>query len=173
VEPIIRPGTLDDVDAVLALIDAARSFMRAQGNAKQWANGYPSRVNVLDDIAHDALMICEDASSGEIAGAFCMQTWPEHTYRRIFEGTWPDEMPYGTIHRIVSASPGQGIGSFCLRWAQERFGCLRADTHADNAPMQAALQRAGFVRCGIVYMDDGSPRIAFFWKREPTAPRTA
>ena len=36
-----------------------------------------------------------------------------------------------------------------------------ADTHADNAVMQRLLEGAGFVRCGIIYTDDGSPRIAY------------
>lgn len=164
-ELVIRKGSAVDVDGVLALFDGARAFMRANGNLVQWANGYPARADVESDIAHDALMICEDALTGEMVAAFCMQTWPEYTYAQIFEGAWPDEMPYGTVHRLACKYQGKGIGAFCLRWAQERFGWLRADTHADNIPMQAALARAGFAYCGIVYMDDGSPRKAFFWRR--------
>ena len=110
-------------------------------------------------------MVCEDSATGEIVAAFCMQTWPEHTYVEIFDGAWPDQMPYGTVHRLASKYQGKGIGRFCLDWAKERFGTLRADTHESNIPMQRALEGAGFTRCGIVYMDDGSPRIAFHWKR--------
>ena len=168
----MRAGTLDDVDEVLALFDGARSFMRTQGNTTQWVNSYPSRENVLNDIAHDALRVCEDAKTGEMVAAFCMQTWPEHTYADIFEGSWPDQMPYGTVHRLACKYQGKGIGKICLRWAQEQFGVLRADTHADNTPMQRALIGAGFTYCGIVYMDDGTPRLAFHWKRShcPVCP---
>ena len=161
----IRKGAAEDVDEVLALFDSARRFMRANGNTTQWVNGYPSRSNVLDDIAHDALMVGEDTDTGELVAAFCMQTWPEHTYVEIFDGSWPDQMPYGTVHRLASKYQGKGIGKQCLRWAQERFGTLRADTHADNVPMQMALEGAGFTRCGTVYMDDGTPRIAYHWRR--------
>ena len=38
---------------------------------------------------------------------------------------------------------------------------LRIDTHADNAPMQHVLEKAGFARCGTIYCQDGSPRVAF------------
>ena len=50
-----------------------------------------------------------------------------------------------------------------LRGVEARGGCahLRADTHADNAPMLRLLPALGFVRCGVVRVADGSPRIAF------------
>ena len=38
---------------------------------------------------------------------------------------------------------------------------LRIDTHEDNKVMQHVLEKYGFVRCGIVYVSDGSPRIAY------------
>ena len=38
---------------------------------------------------------------------------------------------------------------------------LRIDTHEDNKVMQHVLEKYGFVRCGIVYVPDGSPRIAY------------
>ena len=161
----IRAGEAGDIDEVLALFDGARRFMRSIGNTVQWVNGYPSRTNVEDDIARNAIMVCEDAATGEIVAAFCMQTWPEHTYAEIFDGAWPDQMPYGTVHRLASKYQGKGIGGFCLDWAKDRFGTLRADTHESNIPMQRALEGAGFTRCGIVYMDDRSPRVAFHWKR--------
>ncbi len=121
----IRSGGAADIDEVLALFDGARRFMRANGNTTQWVNGYPSRANIEDDIARDALMVCEDQDTGELVAAFCMQTWPEHTYTEIFEGAWPDQMPYGTVHRLGCKYQGRGIGKFCLRWAQEHFGALR------------------------------------------------
>ena len=43
---------------------------------------------------------------------------------------------------------------------------LRIDTHADNLPMQGASMKAGFERAGVVYVSDGTPRVAFDWLRE-------
>jgi RimJ/RimL family protein N-acetyltransferase len=38
---------------------------------------------------------------------------------------------------------------------------IRIDTHRDNAIMQHLLEKNGFVKCGIIYVEDGSPRIAY------------
>ena len=38
---------------------------------------------------------------------------------------------------------------------------LRIDTHEDNRIMQRAVEKLGFHRCGIIYVSDGSPRIAY------------
>ena len=111
------------------------------------------RVGVMPDMTSDPIV-------GKIENIV-----NENTYVEIFDGAWPDQMPYGTVHRLASKYRGKGIGRFCLDWAKERFGTLRADTHESNIPMQRALDGAGFTRCGVVYMDDGSPRVAFHWKR--------
>ncbi len=51
-------------------------------------------------------------------------------------------------------------------FAKERADHLRIDTHEDNLPMQGASIKAGFERVGIVYVSDGTPRVAFDWLRE-------
>ena len=38
--------------------------------------------------------------------------------------------------------------------------------HRDNRPMQKALHKFGFRQCGIVYMEDGTERVAFDFLRE-------
>ena len=40
-------------------------------------------------------------------------------------------------------------------------GNLRIDTHEKNIPMQGCLAKNGFARCGIIYLEDGDPRIAY------------
>lgn len=37
---------------------------------------------------------------------------------------------------------------------------VRIDTHRDNHAMQRLLLRNGYVRCGIIYLESGSERIA-------------
>ena len=51
--------------------------------------------------------------------------------------------------------------SACLDWCTARASQLRADTHADNKVMQHLLEKHGFVRCGIIYVSNGTPRIAY------------
>lgn len=38
---------------------------------------------------------------------------------------------------------------------------LRADTHRDNLPMQRVLEKAGFSLRGVIYVEDGSERLAY------------
>ena len=42
---------------------------------------------------------------------------------------------------------------------------MRIDTHAENLPMQRALEKAGFTPCGMIYLiggrEDGDPRLAY------------
>ena len=38
---------------------------------------------------------------------------------------------------------------------------LRIDTHQDNKVMQHVVEKHGFTRRGIIYIADGSPRIAY------------
>ena len=57
-----------------------------------------------------------------------------------------------------------GVASAVLDWSMEHCQSLRADTHADNVYMQRALEKSGFVRCGRIYTEDGSPRWAYYHK---------
>ena len=38
---------------------------------------------------------------------------------------------------------------------------LRIDTNEDNRVMQRTVEKAGFTRRGIIYIADGTPRIAY------------
>ena len=52
-------------------------------------------------------------------------------------------------------------GDICLDWCAKQHPNLRADTHKDNIIMQNLLTRNGFIRCGIVYVSNGTARIAY------------
>ena len=54
----------------------------------------------------------------------------------------------------------------CKAFALSHVSELRADTHEDNKIMQAVLERNGFEKCGIIYIEDGSPRIAYQFSRK-------
>ena len=44
---------------------------------------------------------------------------------------------------------------------ENKIGYIRIDTHEDNYVMQNALAKQGFRRCGIIYVEDGTTRIAY------------
>ena len=50
-----------------------------------------------------------------------------------------------------------------LDFARTQYNHLRADTHADNIPMQSCLQKNGFAYCGVIYLANGDPRRAYEW----------
>lgn len=87
VEMEIRKSRVGDLDRMMEIFAAARAFMAANGNPRQWGDGYPQRAAQTDYI--------------------------------------------------------------------------RIDTHEQNRPMQQALTRYGFQRCGDVVYEEGKERIAF------------
>lgn len=48
---------------------------------------------------------------------------------------------------------------------------LRIDTHEENKVMRHLIEKSGFAECGIIRVEDGSPRIAYQYVggREETA----
>ena len=155
----IRKGTKDDMDAVLAIYEAARQYMRSTGNLTQWSDGYPAAADVLADIEAGNSYVGE--ADGEIVMAFAFILGDDPTYRIIEDGAWLNDMPYGTIHRLGSNGRRSGILTACVDFCFGLTDNLRLDTHSDNSPMLKAIERLGFTRCGIIYCRDGSPRIAF------------
>ncbi len=156
----IRPSYMEDLMTLMPLYGRARDFMAANGNALQWVNGYPSEDLIRSEIEAGHCYVCE-TSDGRIAGTFCFIIGDDPTYRIIEDGQWCATGPYGTIHRLASSGLVKGVADACISWCWSRIHNLRADTHEDNIVMQNILSRNGFIRCGVIYTDNGSPRIAY------------
>ncbi len=157
----IRKATYDDINNILAVYESARSFMRLTGNLAQWTGGYPSREIVEDNIAKESLYICEENEI--LLGVFYFAEEYDPTYRTIYDGEWLNDLPYAVIHRIaVSANArGKGVAGFIFNHCFKRCSNLKIDTHRDNIPMQRALEKNGFKRCGIIHLLNGDERVAF------------
>ena len=157
----IRKTAVADVATAEKIYKDARAFMRAAGNPTQWANEYPNRESVLDDIANGVSYVCEDGE--QILAVFMFKIGRDKTYDVIYDGEWLNNEPYAVIHRIAVAenAHGRGVAGFCFAECFDRFPNLKIDTHRDNVPMQRALERAGFKRCGIIHLENGEERIAF------------
>lgn len=155
----IRKAALSELAAVMQVIDKARLQMRRDGNATQWSNDYPQLQLMAEEITrgHCYIALYED----RIVATFCLVEGPDPTYTSI-EGAWLNDAPYHVIHRMASDGSLRGVGSRCIEWCRRQCGTdLRIDTHADNHRMQWVVARAGFTRCGIIYVSDGSPRLAY------------
>ena len=160
----IRHTEYTDVDRIMDIYAYAREFMARTGNPNQWGKtNWPPRALILEDIAAGKSYVCEQ--DGRIVGTFFFDSGPEiePTYETITDGAWIGPEEYGVVHRIAGDGSRKGIGSFCINWAYEQCGRhLRIDTHPDNHVMQSMLAKLGFVRCGIIYIQqDPDPRLAY------------
>ena len=155
-ETVIFPAVCEDLDQILEIYAEARRFMAENGNPTQWNNGYPTRELLESDISLNRLYAIR--RNGVICGAFVFFIGDDPTYQYI-EGSWMDDTPYGVIHRI--AGNGGGIFPAALEFCRARIAHIRIDTHHNNIPMQRAVEKAGFSRQGIIYVEDGTPRIAY------------
>lgn len=158
--PHIRLSRREDLETLRSVFDAARRFMRATGNKQQWVNGYPSRERIMDDIRKKQSYVLEN-DEGRLVATFCFFQGIEPNYSVILDGKWLNDLPYGVIHRLASDGTLPKVADICIDWCFAACPNLRVDTHNDNTVMQNILRRKGFVECGVIFVEDGTPRIAF------------
>ena len=155
----IRRAAPADVPAILEIFRIAKAYMAAHGNAGQWGGDYPGLPELLPDIARGHSYVLTDG--GVIVGTFSFIIGDEPTYRVLLNGHWHADRPYGTIHRLGSDGTHRGVFAETAAWAARQCPHLRADTHAANLTMRHCMERAGFVYCGVIYVADGTPRVAY------------
>ena len=145
-----------DVAAVAEIFAQAHAFMRQQG-LPQWQGEYPCEADVWADIRAGIGWVLED--EGVVAYA-ALREGEEPTYARI-EGGWHGDAPYLTLHRVAVAQYGKGYVGQVFAHAARMAAWLRIDTHEQNRPMRRAIEKFGFKECGIIYVEDGTPRVAY------------
>ncbi len=155
----VRRAVPADLEQIMQIFERAKEYMRLHGNADQWCGPYPGRELMRGEIeCGHCFVIC---SGDAVVGTFCLIFGDDSTYGRIDDGRWLNNAPYATIHRLASDGTAKGIGHACIEFCYSQIENLRADTHRDNLTMQHLLEKEGFVRCGVIHLQDGSPRIAY------------
>lgn len=154
----IRPALPEELHIIETIYARARDFMASTGNPNQWGKTDPPHDQLVEDIRRQELYVLADSQG--IHGVFYFALGDDPTYATIYEGSWGSAEPYGTIHRIASDGSG-GIFGAALGFCKERCSHLRIDTHHDNHVIQHVLEKHGFTRRGIIYIEDGTPRIAY------------
>lgn len=183
----IRKATYNDIPRIMEICDEARSIMRSNGNMTQWTGGYPSEETIRadidggvgyvvwdgeeDSVGHvveeavgDALGTAVGVHShvGKAVGYFALIPDIEKTYIEIEGGQWiDDDAPYCTIHRLGSTKTSRGVARACFEWSWGQCRSLRIDTHEDNGIMRHCIEKFGFAYCGVIHLEDGSPRLAY------------
>lgn len=154
----VRHAVRKDLQRIEEIYAIARSFMAENGNPNQWGKTYPPVEQIQKDIAEEKLYVI---TYGEhIHGVFYFYIGEDPTYVTICDGAWRSDGIYGTIHRIAGDGSG-GILRTAVDFCKQKISHLRIDTHEDNRVMQQALTKRGFQKCGVIYTDDGTPRIAY------------
>lgn len=163
----IRKTTLADLPVVMDIYAYAREQMAAAGNP-QWAGGRPSEETIKADIevGNSYVLETEPGETGEtdggcLVGVFTLILGDEPTYALIEDGAWLNDEPYGTLHRIASNGKARGVMQAALAFCESVSPNMRVDTHEKNLAMQHILEKNGYVYCGRIYVDDGTPRRAY------------
>lgn len=153
----IRKAKMEDLPVIEKIYAYAREFMARTGNPNQWGKTNPPTQQLKQDIAVGNLYVLEDVA---IHGVFAYIPGEDPTYGYIEDGAWISSASYGTIHRIASDGSG-GVFTAALNYCRKQCSHVRIDTHHDNKVMQHVIEKHGFQRCGIIYLADGNPRIAY------------
>ncbi len=154
----IRHATQSDLGSIRTIYNIAKQFMRDHGNPNQWDSTYPSDDLLIHDMELNRLYVIETDSL--IHAVFVLTSGPDPTYSYI-EGNWLNDSPYFVIHRIASDNTLHHVLARVLDYAQTMTSSIRIDTHKDNTVMQHLVIKNGFTYCGIIYLEDGSPRLAY------------
>lgn len=155
----IRPATETDLHSITEIYSYARKQMQLSGNPTQWGNDKPTLETIQADIRKKQAYVI--LSQGHICGVFAFILGPEPTYHFIEDGAWLNDAPYGTIHRIAGNGQVTGLLAAALSFCEDKTANIRIDTHENNKIMQHLLEKYGFTKCGRIYVEDGTPRIAY------------
>lgn len=140
--PLIRPARPGDLDAVLAIEQAAFRTDRL------------SRRALRHHIARGGLFVAEIA--GEIAGYFLLLRRASGQRSRLYSVA------------VAAGRAGNGIGRLLLDAAEDRAAAgggreLRLEVRTDNAAAIALYERSGYRPVGRIdgFYEDGAPALRF------------
>ncbi|NLL66093.1 MAG: GNAT family N-acetyltransferase [Clostridiaceae bacterium] len=160
-----RNATLADIDRILEIIKQAKEYLRNAG-VNQWQNDYPDRNILESDIDRKiGYVLINDAA---IVATVAVSFNDEKTYEKIYEGNWITDDEYAVIHRIAVDNnfKGQRLSSIIISKVEEiclnrNIHSIKVDTHRKNVSMRKMLSNNDFKYCGIIYLEDGSERVAY------------
>ncbi|MBQ6494685.1 MAG: N-acetyltransferase [Bacilli bacterium] len=156
---MIRLAKEKDLEIIINIYNYAREYMKKTGNTTQWHENYPNKEIAINDINNNNLYVYEEDNI--IHGVFTFIIGEDKTYKIIEEGSWLSNELYGTIHRLASDGKIKGLFNEVLNYCENIISHIRVDTHENNKVMQHLLLKNGFKRCGIIYVEDKTPRIAY------------
>lgn len=153
---MIRLATLNDLDVIMPMIEEGRKHIR-EYNIPQWINGYPSKEVITEDInLNRAYLLIVD---NEVVGYFVILK--HDSCYDVIDGEWINNEPYVAIHRTVTKYFNKGLGTVMFNEIKSKYDHIRVDTHEGNISMNKCLLKNEFKYCGVIRIEDGSPRNAY------------
>ena len=156
---LIRKTKKEDLNYVDDIFAIAKKFMHENGNPTQWNTSYPNSKDVEIDISNGNAYVV--LNGNELIATFACINGPDKTYKKIVDGNWLNDDDYVVIHRIATNGKYKHVFDEVVKFVEGFNVDIRIDTHKNNTPMIKSLQRNGFVECGIIYVADGSERLAY------------
>ncbi|MDW5299624.1 MAG: GNAT family N-acetyltransferase [Sedimentibacter sp.] len=160
-----RKSVKTDINGIMNIIRQAQVYFKEAG-INQWQDNYPNVETISNDIDNEESYVL--LKKGNIVATAVISFKAEKTYDSIYEGKWISNGEYAVIHRVAVDNnyKGLGLSSQIIKKAEQL--CLnkgahgiKVDTHEENLPMQKLLKKNEFQYCGIIYLENGSKRIAF------------
>ena len=159
----MRKADVKDIDRIMEIYRIAQDIMIESANPTQWGHFYPTRELIEQDIEKEVCyLVCDEF---EIHGVFALFDIEEPTYLYIENGQWLNDDAYLTIHRIAGDGKSHGIFKCAVEYCKAISKNIRIDTHKNNLIMQKLIKRNDFIKCGRIYVADGSARIAYQWTK--------
>ena len=165
-----RQANISDLDQIVEIIELSKKYLK-ETKVDQWQDGYPAKEDLRRDIESGNSYVL--TNKDEIVATTVISLDGESTYNSIFNGEWITNEEYIVMHRVAvhDRYKGKGIFKELIKEAEnlalnKGIFSIKIDTHRDNISMQKAVLKNDFKKCGIIYLEDGSERIAFEDKLE-------
>ena len=160
-----RQANISDLDQIVEIIELSKKYLK-ETKVDQWQDGYPAKEDLRRDIESGNSYVL--TNKDEIVATTVISLDGESTYNSIFNGEWITNEEYIVMHRVAvhDKYKGKGIFKELIIDAEslalnKGISSIKIDTHRDNISMQRAVVKNDFQKCGIIYLEDGSERIAF------------
>ena len=160
-----RQAKISDLDQIVEIIELSKKYLK-ETKVDQWQDGYPAKEDLRRDIESGNSYVL--TNKDEIVATTVISLDGESTYNSIFNGEWITNEEYIVMHSVAvhDKYKGKGIFKELIKEAEslalnKGIFSIKIDTHRDNISMQRAVVKNNFKRCGIIYLEDGSERIAF------------
>lgn len=160
-----RQANISDLDQIVEIIELSKRYLK-ETKVDQWQDGYPAKEDLRRDIESGNSYVL--TNKDEIVATTVISLDGESTYNSIFNGEWITNEEYIVMHRVAvhDRYKGKGIFKELIKEAEnlalnKGIFSIKIDTHRDNISMQKAVLKNDFKKCGIIYLEDESERIAF------------